>query len=170
MKKPMLVVAMLAMVAAVVIPALAKGSTRFQRTSPSYPRVLGERETSNDWGWHYGGPDGVYYPGPNGTQLLYFEDIANIPDPCVRFAAEEAKRQEILYSWPGVKYAAYNGLDVMDDRSGRRHKARHSLRFYSPSVQFRSSRLYGVAGHDRKDAFLSGPPAARPVPTVAAAR
>ena len=45
----------------------------------------------------------VYYPYPSYRQLLYFEDIASIADPCERFAAEEAKRQEILYSWPGVE-------------------------------------------------------------------
>ena len=37
-------------------------------------------------------------------------ETSNISDPCERFAAEEAKGQEILYSWPGVKYASYNGL------------------------------------------------------------
>ena len=42
----------------------------------------------------------VYYPNPSYTQTLYFEDIANIADPCERFAAEEAKRQETL-TWPG---------------------------------------------------------------------
>jgi len=42
-------------------------------------------------------------------QTLYFEDIASIQDPCERFAAEEAKRQEIL-TWPGVKDAAYNSI------------------------------------------------------------
>ena len=51
---------------------------------------------------------------PTGMQLLYFEDIADIPDPCWRFAAEEAKRQEIL-TWPGVKYAEYNGIILIDD-------------------------------------------------------
>jgi hypothetical protein len=39
----------------------------------------------------------------------------SIADPCERFAAEEAKRQEILYSWPGVKYANYNGLQYSND-------------------------------------------------------
>jgi hypothetical protein len=42
----------------------------------------------------------VYYPNPSYTQTPYFEDTANITDPCERFAAEEAKRQEIL-TWPG---------------------------------------------------------------------
>jgi hypothetical protein len=50
----------------------------------------------------------VYYPIPIEMQMLYFEDIANIADPCERFAAEEAKRQEIL-AWPGVKDAGFNG-------------------------------------------------------------
>ncbi len=58
------------------------------------------------------GPDSPY------MQLLRFEDIASIPDPCERFAAEEAKRQEILYSWPGVKYAEYNGIIPIDEPVG----------------------------------------------------
>ena len=53
------------------------------------------------------GPDSPY------RQLLYFEDIASISDPCERFAAEEAKRQEIL-TWPGVKYAEYNSIGTVD--------------------------------------------------------
>jgi hypothetical protein len=73
------------------------------------------RETSNIWGLILRGHGIVYYPIPNGTQVLYFEDIASIADPCERFAAEEAKRQEILYSWPGVKYANYNGLQYSND-------------------------------------------------------
>ena len=55
----------------------------------------------------------VYYPIPIEMQTLYFEDIANIADPCERFAAEEAKRQELLYFWPGVKYATYNSLGTV---------------------------------------------------------
>ena len=47
----------------------------------------------------------VYYP--NYAQTLYFEDIASIADPCERFAAQEAKLQEIL-AWPGVKIAGNN--------------------------------------------------------------
>ena len=66
-------------------------------------------------GWYYADTGIVYYPIPNGTQVLYFEDMASIADPCERFAAEEAKRQEILYSWPGVKYASYNGLQYSND-------------------------------------------------------
>jgi hypothetical protein len=52
-------------------------------------------------------------PIPNGSQLLYFEDIASISDPCERFAGQEAKRQEIL-TWPGVKYAEYNSIAYVD--------------------------------------------------------
>ena len=66
-------------------------------------------ENMNSWGWYETDTGTVYYPIPNGSQLLYFEDIASMADPCERFAAEEAKRQEIL-TWPGVKYASYNGL------------------------------------------------------------
>ena len=73
------------------------------------------REISNNWGWYDTDTGSVYYPIPNGTQTLYFEDIASIADPCERFAAEEAKRQEILYSWPGGKYASYNGIAIIDD-------------------------------------------------------
>jgi hypothetical protein len=73
------------------------------------------REISNNWGWYDTDTGSVYYPIPNGTQTLYFEDIASIADPCERFAAEEAKRQKILYSWPGVKYASYNGIAIIDD-------------------------------------------------------
>ena len=47
------------------------------------------------------------------VQVLYFEDIASISDPCERFS-EEAKRQEILYSWPGVKYAEYNSIGIVE--------------------------------------------------------
>jgi hypothetical protein len=69
-------------------------------------------ENMNSWGWYYTDTGTVYYPIPNGQQLLYFEDIASIPDPCERFDAEEAKRQEIL-TWPGVKYAEYNSLGTV---------------------------------------------------------
>ncbi len=41
------------------------------------------------------------------AQHLVFEEIKNIPDPAERFAAEEAKRQE-LSARPGVDYAEYN--------------------------------------------------------------
>lgn len=46
---------------------------------------------------------------PYYDQLLYFEDIANISDPCERFAAEEAKRQEIL-TWYGMESVGYDAL------------------------------------------------------------
>ena len=71
------------------------------------------KESSNDWGWYETDTGTVYYPIPNGSQLLYFEDIASIPDSCERFAAEEAKRQEIL-TWPGVKYAEYASIGTVD--------------------------------------------------------
>ena len=71
------------------------------------------KRTSNDWGWYETDTGTVYYPIPNGSQLLYFEDIASIPDPCERFAAEETRRQEIL-TWPGVKYAEYNSIGTVD--------------------------------------------------------
>ena len=67
------------------------------------------KRTSNDWGWYETDTGTVYYPIPNGRQLLYFEDIASIPDLQERLSAEEAKRQEIL-TWPGVQYAQYNHL------------------------------------------------------------
>jgi len=70
------------------------------------------KDNIDDWGWYYTDTGTVYYPIPSGTQVLYFEDIASIPDPCERFAAEEAKRQEIL-TWPGVKYASYNSLGTV---------------------------------------------------------
>jgi hypothetical protein len=68
----------------------------------------------NNWGWYYADTGIVYYPIPYEAQTLYFEDIASIADPCERFALEEAKRQEIL-TWPGVEYAEYNGIMVVDD-------------------------------------------------------
>jgi hypothetical protein len=71
------------------------------------------KETSNDWGWYETDAGTLYYTIPNGMQRLYFEDIASIPDPCERFAAEEAKRQEIL-TWPGVKYAEYASIGTVD--------------------------------------------------------
>lgn len=71
------------------------------------------KETSNDWGWYETDAGTVYYPIPDGMQRLYFEDIASIADPCERFAAEEAKRQEIL-TWPGVKYAEYASIGTVD--------------------------------------------------------
>ena len=70
-------------------------------------------DTKNRWGWYETDAGTVYYPIPSGRQALYFEDIASIPDPCERFAAEEAKRQEIL-TWPGVKYAEYNSIGTVD--------------------------------------------------------
>ncbi len=72
------------------------------------------KETSNSWGWYETDTGTVYYPIPSGMQVLYFGDIASISDPCERFAAEEAKRQEILYSWPGVKYAEYNSIGTVE--------------------------------------------------------
>jgi hypothetical protein len=71
------------------------------------------KEDIDDWGWYETDTGTVYYPIPSGTQVLYFEDIANILDPCERFAAEEAKRQEIL-TWLGVKYASYNSIGTVD--------------------------------------------------------
>src|ERR671921_2364921 len=67
------------------------------------------KETSNDWGWYETDTGTVYYPIPNGRQLLYCEDIASIPDLEERLSAEEAKRREIL-TWPGVQYAGFNIL------------------------------------------------------------
>jgi hypothetical protein len=58
---------------------------------------------------HVPGEFVVSYYDSEGIQLLRFDDIASIPDPCDRFAAEEAKRQEILAS-PGVRDATYNSL------------------------------------------------------------
>jgi hypothetical protein len=58
----------------------------------------------------------VYYPIPIEMQMLYFEDIASIADPCERFAAEEAKRQEIL-TWPGVSGVDYNIYFYVTDPS-----------------------------------------------------
>ena len=55
----------------------------------------------------------VYYPILSSMQVLYSEDIASISEPCERFAAEEAKRQEIL-TWPGVKYAEYASIGTVD--------------------------------------------------------
>ncbi len=157
MKKPMLVVAMLAMVLVATVPALAQ-MEEFTVTPAEEPVVTCEWvpteptkviSPENPYGYGPGasnpfdhspgefivsyhseeamwatpqenvaktspryGPDSPY------MQLLRFEDIASIPDPCERFAAEEAKRQEILYSWPGVKYAEYNGLAFIDDPVG----------------------------------------------------
>ena len=51
---------------------------------------------------------------PSGMQVLYFGDIASISDPSERFTADEAKRQEILYSWPGVKYAEYSSIGTVE--------------------------------------------------------
>jgi hypothetical protein len=72
------------------------------------------KENIDDWGWYETDTGTVYYPIPSGMQVLYFGDIASISDPCERFAAEEAKRQEILYSWPGVKYAEYNSIGTVE--------------------------------------------------------
>jgi hypothetical protein len=56
----------------------------------------------------------VYYPYLSYGQLLYFEDIERAFRNRARgFAAEEAKRQEIL-TWPGVRYASYN-ITIIDD-------------------------------------------------------
>ncbi len=159
MKKPMLVVVMLAMVAVVVVPALAQdgefdvvsaeepvatcawGPTEVATPENPYaPNALdpsdhapGEfivsyesmeamwaapqenvKHTFEHWGWYDTEAGPVYYPIPYEMQTLYFEDIASIADPCERFAAEEAKRQEIL-TWPGVESAGYNSIAIIDD-------------------------------------------------------
>jgi hypothetical protein len=67
------------------------------------------KDTHETWGWYETDTGTVYYPIPISTQLLYFEDIASIPDLQERLSAEEAKRQEIL-TWPGVQYAQYNHM------------------------------------------------------------
>jgi hypothetical protein len=158
MKQPILVVAMLFMLAAAIVPALAQdgafdvitteepvatcawGPTEFATPENPYAPNAGDpsdhvpgkflvtyesvdamwaapqenvRETSNSWGWDETDTGTVYYPIPDGSQELYFEDIASISDPCERFAVEEAKRQEILL-WPGVKYAEYASVGTVD--------------------------------------------------------
>ena len=130
MKKPMLVVAMLAMLLVAVVPALAQdgagsGTVPVEEpvapcgwvspmgtSDPSdhEPGVLAVIYYSEEEMWAAPQENVVYTSAytPSHVQLLYFEDIANILDPCERFAAEEAKRQEILYFWPGVQNAGYN--------------------------------------------------------------
>lgn len=41
------------------------------------------------------------------VQYVAYDEIKNEPDPAVRSAAEEAKKQE-LEAWPGVNYVEYN--------------------------------------------------------------
>ena len=158
MKKSMLLVAMLTMVAVAIVPALAQdgefnktpaeeplatcawGPREFSSPENPYASNAGDpsdhvpgkflvtyesveamwaapqenvTENMNYWDSYYTDTGPVYYPIPNGSQLLYFEDIASIQDPCERFAAEEAKRQEIL-TWPGVKYAEYNSIGTVE--------------------------------------------------------
>src|SRR5918993_696713 len=116
MKKTMLLVAMLMMVAVAIVPALAQDGEVDLTSVPeaqyddicstSAPsgvtpegHVPGEfivsyesveamwaapqenvKKSSNDWGWYETDTGTVYYPILNGRQLLYFEDIATIPD------------------------------------------------------------------------------------------
>ena len=72
------------------------------------------KDTFEHWGWYDTETGPVYYPIPYESQVLYFEDIASIADPCERFAAEEAKLQEIS-AWPGVESVGYNGIAITDD-------------------------------------------------------
>jgi hypothetical protein len=72
------------------------------------------KDTFEHWGWYDTETGPVYYPIPYESQALYFEDIASIADPCERFAAEEAKLQEIS-AWPGVESVGYNGIAIIDD-------------------------------------------------------
>ena len=53
------------------------------------------KRISNDWGWYETDTGTVYYPIPNGRQLLYFEDIASIPDLEERLSAEEARDTDL---------------------------------------------------------------------------
>jgi hypothetical protein len=64
--------------------------------------------TSDNSGWYYLDEGIVYYPTLVYRQTLHFEDIASIPDPCERFAARKRSARRYA-SWPGVKYAEYNG-------------------------------------------------------------
>ena len=149
MKKPMLIVAMLAMVAVAIVPALAQDGDFdvvlaekpvptcgwISSTGASDPsdHVPGEfvvsyesmeamwaapqenvKDTFEHWGWYDTETGPVYFPIPYESQVLYFEDIASIADPCERFAAEEAKLQEIS-AWPGVESVGYNGIAITDD-------------------------------------------------------
>jgi hypothetical protein len=148
MKKPLLVVAMLYMVAVAIVPALAQegefdmitteegpvatcawGPTEF--ATPENPYAPNALDPSDHVpgefivGYHSEEAMWVapqenvletkprYGPDSSYRQLLYFEDIASIPDPCERLAAEEAKRQEIL-TGPGVKYAEYASIGTVD--------------------------------------------------------
>jgi hypothetical protein len=123
MKKLGMVVVMLAMVAVAIVPALAQdsagsGTVPVGEEEPVAPcetgpftRMPGEFVVyyySEEEMWAAPQENVVYTSAYTPSQLLYFKDIANISDPCERFAAEEAKRQEILYFWPGVQNAGYN--------------------------------------------------------------
>ena len=121
MKKLMLVVVMLAMVLVAVVPALAQDgefdvipTEEPVATCDTGSLIPGEfvvyyyseeemwaapQENVIDTSVYEPTPTYFYY-----MQTLYFEDIASISDPCERFAAQEAKLQEIL-AWPGVKIA-----------------------------------------------------------------
>ncbi len=68
---------------------------------------------TDDYRTWYSPDTGIVYH-PDYRQYLRFEDIASIPDPCERFAAEEAKRMEIS-AWPGVESVGYNGIAIVDD-------------------------------------------------------
>src|ERR687897_341472 len=99
MNKAMLLVAMLMMVAVAIVPALAQDG-EFVVSYESMEAMWAApqenvKDTFEHWGWYDTETGPVYYPIPYASQVLYFEDIANITDPCERFAAEEAKLQEI---------------------------------------------------------------------------
>ncbi len=129
----MFVVVMLAMVAVAIVPALAQDG-EFDVVPAEEPEVPCETGPPNrnpgefvvsyyseeemwaapqenvvhtdDYRTWYSPDTGIVYY-PDYRQYLRFEDIASIPDPCERFAAEEAKLQEIL-TWSGVMGAHYD--------------------------------------------------------------
>jgi hypothetical protein len=119
-KKLMLAVVMLAMVLAGAVPALAQLAEEPRAPCETGPFSLIPGEFvvyyySEEEMWAAPQENvidtSVYEPTPTYfyyMQTLYFEDIASIQDPCERFAAQEAKLQEIL-AWPGVKIAG-NGI------------------------------------------------------------
>src|SRR5215213_6208761 len=124
MKKPMLVVVMLIMVAIAVVPAIAQledpAITPQNAAIEQYPPVTGLCE-------HVPGEFVVGYESEEAMlaapqdnvmetlplppyvylQLLRFEEIVNIADPAEQRNAEEAQRQQLFLN-PGWKYVNYN--------------------------------------------------------------
>lgn len=110
MKKTTLLAVLLTMALVAAVPAVAQISGGDPTIAPG--QVAGQYDNSTceisgvtPFGHVPGEILVLYYSGE--IQTLHFEEIASIPDPCERLAAEEAKLQEVR-TWPEVRAAGFN--------------------------------------------------------------